>query len=349
MKVIECKGSDKAIGSTIGESLREEIQEQVTGFLPADLSVLDKEIAFFKTSMTRFLPDVLEQMLHAAKAAHITEKQMLALNGQCGRPDYRFEQCCSNVVFANGPDGPLWGKNNEGRFPRNTRPVEKFQGQRPVCALKLYPEKGIPAICFTFCGWFSGGDMINAEGVAIGHSSVGSKFLQSPLHVSVLHWLYYGMFHIRNITEYANHVTQLPLRGKGFSQIAVDRNGNMASGELACPLAQIRWPEPDATGMNCVNYYQLPVLKGMDTRDPAGLANAKRRQAYLDTAILDGDHSIDHMKKILRHHGNDAICRHGLNDDPCHTEYSMIGIPAQRKAMLIHGYPCEHEYEEIVI
>ena len=348
MKIIECRGSDKAIGQTIGEALRDEIQAHVAGFLPEKPSVLDKQIAFLKTSITRFLPNVLEQMLSAAKAAGITEKQILALNLPLGSSDPRFEQGCSNVVFSNGPDGPLWGKNNEGRFPSNNGPVKNCRGQRPVCALKLYPKTGIPAVCFTFCGWFSGADMMNAEGVATGHSSVGSKLQQSPYHVSVLHWLYDGMFRIRNVLDYANHVTALPLRGKGFSQIAVDRSGGMVSGELACPLAQVRWPQDHAVGMNCVNHYQLPALNGLDAREPAGLVNSKARQAYLDSAIPDGDQSLDHLKRILRHHGEGAICRHG-GADPCHTEYSMIAMPAYRKALVVHGYPCEYEYKEIVI
>lgn len=348
MKVIECRGNDKTIGRTIGESLRDEIQAHINGFLPRDLNPMEKEIAFLKTSLSRFLPCVLEQMLHAAEAAHVTEKQMLALNVPCGNSDYRFEQGCSNVVFAYGPDGPIWGKNNEGRFSPTDYPVENSQGPRPVCVLKLYPEKGIPAICFTFCGWFSGADMMNAEGVATGHSSVGSKFQQNPYHVSVLHWLYQSMFQIKNVTDYVNHVTTLPLRGKGFSQIVVDAEGHMASGELACPLAQIRWPKPGEVGMNCVNHYQLPNLEGMDAREPAGLANSKGRQAFLDTAIPDGDQSLNHMKRLLRHHGDYSICRHG-GKDTCFTEYSMIGLPKERKVLFVHGYPCEQEYREIVI
>ncbi|MBN1553164.1 MAG: hypothetical protein JXA11_00345 [Phycisphaerae bacterium] len=348
MKIVECRGSDTKIGRTIGEALREEIQANVRGFLPAELSVLDGKIASFHESMKRFLPEVLEQMLQAAKAAGVTDKQMLALNAPSGESDPNFYQGCSNVVFAAGPDGPLWGKNNEGRFPPTDQPVVDAQGPRPVCALKLYPKQGIPAICFTFCGWFSGADMINAEGVATGHSSVGSKFQQSPRHVSVLQWLWRGMFEIRGLADYVNHVTAQPLRGKGFSQIVVDRHGQMASGELACPLAQIRWPAEGAMGMNCVNHYQLPTLEKIDARQPEGLVNSKGRQAYLDEAIVSGDQSLAHLKNILRRHGEFSICRHG-GRDACHTEYSMIGIPNQRKALLYHGYPCEGEYQEISI
>lgn len=348
MKIVECRGSDKQIGLTIGEALRDEIQANIQGFLPADISVLDQEAAYLKASLKKYLPGVLEQILNAAKAANVTEQHMLALNVPVGRPDYRYDQGCSNAVFGEGPDGPIWGKNNEGAFPPTDKPIVDSKGPRPVCALKVYPEKGIPAICFTFCGWFSGADMMNAEGVATGHSSVGSKFQQSPFHVSALHWLWAGMFIYRNVGDYVKHVTSLPLRGKGFSQIAVDAQGNMASGELACPISQIRWPEEGEKAMNCVNHYQLPLLEGIDARRPGPLAFSKGRQKYLEGAVLDGDRSLEHMKKILIHHGDFSICRHG-GKDLSHTEYSMIGLTRERKALVAHGYPCQTQYAEIVI
>jgi len=348
MKIIECRGSNTRIGQTIGEALRQELHEQVTGFLPADLGCLQKEAALLKASLEKHAPGVLKQMLATASAGGISELQILALNCPSGSADYGYEQGCSNAVFGDGPDGPIWGKNNEGHYPPADKPVVNCQGPRPVCALKLYPDHGIPAICFTFVGWFSGADMINAEGLATGHSSVGSKFQQAPHHVSVLQWLYKGMFEMKSVGDYARHVTSMPLRGKGFSQVVVDAKGNMASGELACPIAQIRWPANGLKAMNCVNHYQLPQLEGRDGRAPEGLANSKGRQAFLDAALLDGDRSITHMKRILASHGEYSICRHG-GKDQSFTEYSMIGLPRQRKALLAHGNPCATPYVEICL
>ena len=138
MKIVECRGSNRKIGQTIGESLRDEIQAHIAGFLPEDLTSLEQETAYLKASLAKFCPGVLEQMLAAASAADVTELQMLAMNAPSGRPDCRYEQGCSNIAFASGPDGPIWGKNNEGRFPPPAnKPVVNAQGPRPVCALKL--------------------------------------------------------------------------------------------------------------------------------------------------------------------------------------------------------------------
>ncbi len=344
MKVFECRGSHRSIGRAIGESLREEIRAHIDGFLPPpENEAADGKIERFRESLIRFLPQVMEQFEGMAEGADLPERRILELNLPVGIVEPDMEQGCSNVVFAAGPDGPLWGKNNEGGSPPNTGPVIDGQGRRPVSVMKIYPDDGIPAICLTFCGWLSGGDMMNAEGVAVGHSSVGTKFHQSLYHAPLLQWLYWGMFHYRSADELARHVTSAPLRGKGFSQVTVDKKGGMFSGELACPLAQIRKPTDGDVGMNCVNHYQLPFLKNMDRREEKGLAYSQGRQRYLEAAVADGDRSIEHMKKILRHHGDISICRHG-GKDLSYTEYSMIAVTSEAKFLYTDGYPCEEEY-----
>ncbi|MDY7011794.1 MAG: hypothetical protein SVV80_13740, partial [Planctomycetota bacterium] len=263
MKVFECRGSHRDIGRTIGEALREEIRAHIDGFLPPENKTPDKKIEKFKESLIRFLPHVMEQFGGMAEASGVSERRILELNLPVGIVESDLEQGCSNVVFTDGPDGPLWGKNNEGGFPPNTGDVIDDKGRRPVSVMKIYPDDGIPAICLTFCGWLSGGDMMNAEGVAVGHSSVGTKLQQSLSNAPLLQWLYSGMFQYKSAEDLARNVTSTALRGKGFTQVTVDRAGSMFSAELACPLAQIRRPADGDLAMNCVNHYQLPCLKDM--------------------------------------------------------------------------------------
>ncbi len=348
MKVFECRGSHRDIGRTIGEVLREEIRSHIDDFLPPENEAPDRKIDKFKESLVRSLPQVLEQFGGMAEASGVSERRILELNCPVGIANPDLEQECSNVVFADGPDGPLWGKNNEGDSPPNTGPVIDGKGRRPVSLMKIYPDDGIPAICLTFCGWLSGGDMMNAEGVAVGHSSVGTNFQQNLSHAPLLQWLYSGMFQYKSAEDLARHVTSAPLRGKGFTQATVDRAGNILSAELACPLAQIRRPADGKVAMNCVNHYQLPCLKDMvlKQRDRKGLAYSHGRQKYLEAAVEDGDRSIEHMKKILRRHGDISICRHG-GKDLSYTEYSMIAVAKEARFLFVDGYPCEEEYVEV--
>jgi len=283
----------------------------------------------------------MEQLDGMAKGANLPPDEIYALNLPVGVASLTFEEECSNVIMTGGTNGPLWGKNNDGGCPPG-------EDRRPVCALKIYPDDGVPAICFTFCGWLSGGDMINAEGVAVGHSSVGSRFAQSPYNVSALHWLYQGMLEAKSAIDYARHITSLPLYGKGFSQVTVDKDGRMFSGEICCPLTQIRWPEPGDAGMDCVNHYQLPALKDVTMRTEAGLKNSIGRNDYLQNELQQADGSLEHMQHILTYHGEYSICRHG-GKDLSHTEYSMIGIPAEGRVLYQYGYPCKETYKEIAL
>ena len=145
MKVFECRGSHRDIGRTIGEVLRDEIQAHIDGFLPSENEAPNKKIEKFRESLVRFLPRVLEQFEGMAEASGIPERRILELNLPVGIVEPNLEQECSNVVFADGSDGPLWGKNNEGGSPPNTGPVIDGKGRRPVSLMKIYPDDGIPA------------------------------------------------------------------------------------------------------------------------------------------------------------------------------------------------------------
>ena len=350
MKVIECRGSHARIGRAIGEGLREEMRQHIGGFVLRPSEELVVEVLRFRASLEAQIPRVLEQMVGMAAGADVSLEEVLALNlpQGVGAGDALDGHGCTNVVFGDGPDGPLWGKNNDGAYPPNTGPVVNAEGRRPVAVLKLYPDDGIPALCVPFCGWLSGGDMLNAEGVAVGHSSVGSGLQQSRDHTPILQWMYWAMLNVRSAAEYVRMMTSRPTLGKGFSQTIVDRGGSMYSGEFVCPLAQIRRPESGAQAMNCVNYYQLPFLEGLDRRTPEGLANAHARRAFLDRAVGEGDRSVEHMKRLLQHHGDDSICRHGAGDTS-HTEYSVIGVTEERKLLVADGNPCQTEYVGVAI
>jgi hypothetical protein len=314
-----------------------------------DAEGLDLRIAVFERSMREHLPPVFEQLCGLAEGTGLPLSDILALNLPMGVGGWMVDpQCCTNMAFTDGPDGPLWGKNNDGGFPPATGPVRDARGPRPVALLKLYPDDGVPALCVSFCGWLSGGDMMNAAGVAVGHSSVGSRFAQNPAHVSVLHWMYWLMLTSRTGREYACRLTERPVYGKGFSQLVVDRGGVVVSAEVACPLVQLRWANPEDRSLNCVNHYQLPALEGRDARTPVGLANSKARQALLERLGSESDRSVAHMQSILRYHGEPSVCRHG-GDDLSHTEYSMIGITRDSRMLIADGNPCTHPYRDYSI
>ena len=338
MKVIEVCGSPLEIGRSTGEALGEEIRAHLDLFPPVGGAVWERRRPALLAALGKHLPEVLEEITGMAQGASLPLDALLQLN----LPMYSEELDprdggCTNIAFSAGPDGPVWGKNNDGGPPGN---------RRPACGRIIRRDGAIPAINFTFAGWVSTIDGMNAEGLALGHSSVGSVFQQSDHHPPVLLWAYEGLLLCRTAEDFARHMASVPTGGKGFAILCVDASGAMLSVEEACPLTQVRRPARGARHANCVNCYQLPVLANADRRDPPGKANALRRQAFIES-YLDAEMVLDAaiMQRLLRHHGDPSICRHG-GEEVSHTEYSMIGLPGQGRLLLADGYPCGAEYKE---
>lgn len=334
MKLVEASGDARTIGRITGEALREEIREYCERVnLAARWKGWDAHWPALRATLERKIPLCLEEMEGTAEGAGLPLETILKINV----PDYGNaldpQQECTNIGFSEGPDGPIWGKNNDGGPPGK---------QSPPVARLIRRNDGIPQLNWTFCGMLATIDGFNAEGVAVGHSSVGSVFGQSDHHVPIRLWAYEGLFRCRTGEEFVRHMCALPTRGKGYSSLVVDPGGYICSLESPCPLAQVRWPEPGETYMNCSNYYQLPALSEADRRTAEGKANAIARAEMLDARFKGGagGRDLEAMKQVLAYHGDPGICRHG-GHDMSHTEYSMIGLCAERKALFLHGYPCE--------
>lgn len=338
MKLVEASGSPRKIGRATGEQLREEIRGHIEQFPPIpDREAWERRAPTFVDTLKRYLPAVLEEMKGTAEGASIELDYILALNLPMYADELVVEDACTNIVFSDGPDGPIWGKNNDGGAPGE---------RRPACARLIRRNDAIPLVNFTFCGMVATLDGVNAEGLAMGHSSVGSVFQQSDHHVPIRPWGYEGMLTCRTTAEFVRHMAGRPTRGKGYSVLCVDRGGAACSVEAPCPIVQVRRPTSELAHMNCVNHYQLAALSEADRRDEQGKRNSKARQHFLDEWLrANDDFSLEGMKGLLRHHGPISMCRHGDNDGS-HTEYSMIALPRSGRVLYLDGYPCEEEFTE---
>jgi len=339
MKIVEVSGDARTVGRQTGEALREEIALHMEMYPPfGDREAFLARKPAFMDTLERYLPAVLEELEGTAEGANQPFDDILALNVPLYPNDNDVRDGCTNVAFADGPDGPLWGKNNDGYPPGK---------QRPACGRLVRRDDAIPTLIFTFCGMVATTDGMNAEGLAMGHSSVGSTFQQSDYHVPVRLWAYECTMHTRTTGEFVRDFGSLPTRGKGYSVLVVDAQGTMCSIEAPCPVMQVRHAPKGAPFMNCVNYYQLPHLWEADRRPEMGKLNAIARRHYLEHAPAQlPDYSVASMQQLLRHHGDVSVCRHG-DTDASHTEYSMIGITREGKVLYCPGYPCEGQYAEV--
>ncbi len=342
MKVVECTGTPRQIGRATGEELREEIRRYISMIPQPDQKEWNGRFPVLRKTLKTCMPDIYDEITGMAQGAAIPVEDVLRINLPLANNELDtatdMDVGCTNIAFSAGPDGPVLGKNNDGLSPDQ---------KKPVCVRKIAPDHGIPLVVLTICGVVATIDGMNANGVALGHSSVGSRLMQSDLNPDIRLWSYHCLSRSRSTAEFARNMLCTPLRGKGFSILCVDRDGRMCSLEAPCPLMQIR--RPDTTnGMSCVNYYQLAALRDMDRRTHQGKADAHARRLLID-AILEKDVFDEKlMKATLALHGTPGICRH-WEDRMHNTEYSYIALPAQGRVLYVDGYPCEQEYREIML
>ncbi|MCG2739088.1 MAG: C45 family autoproteolytic acyltransferase/hydrolase [Syntrophaceae bacterium] len=337
MKVLEVSGDARMIGRLTGEAVREQTRDRLATMPPIEAAVWKKRLSRFVETLRKYLPGVLEEMEGTAEGVGVPADDILRLNFQMYDHELGLEGC-TNVVFAAGPDGPIWGKNNEGSAE---------ESRRPPCLRIIRRRGSIPLAAVSFCGTI-GMDGMNAEGLASGHSSVGSVFQQSDYHVPILLWEYEGMLTCRTTEQFVRHMCSLPARGKGYARAVVDRAGAICALECPCPMTQVRKPTLPGGHMQVVNCYQLPTLAEADRRNPRSKRNALARAEMLKTMLAgDVEFSLADMKSLLRHHGEPSICRHG--GDGSLTEYSLIGLPRDGRLLYVDGYPCENEYAEITL
>ena len=337
MKVVQCAGTPGQIGAASGEALREEIRQHIEVFPMRQWEEWKGRKPLFIEALKRYLPHVLEEMEATARGADVAVDEILRLNIPLYPHGLTTDEACSNVVFTGGGDGPVWGKNNDGREPH-----------RPICARYVKPVEGVPQVTFAFCGMVATTDGMNAEGLAVGHSSVGSTFQQSDHFVPIRLLAYDAMMKSRTTADFVRHLSETPIRGKGYSMVCVDRQGVACSIEAPCPLVQVRRPA-SANGVHCVNCYQLPALSEADRRTPTGKCDAHGRMRLLD-GILDGEGPFDlaHMERTLCCHEEPGLCRHGECEHMV-TEYAMIGLPAHNRLLFTDGNPCRGGFEELLL
>ena len=115
MKVIEVSGSPREIGCLTGEALREDIREHLSLFPPnIDKAVWAQRFPRFLETLKTYLPSVLTEIEGTAAGADIPLDTIFQLNLPMYANELVVDEGCTNIVFNDGPDGPLWGKNNDG-------------------------------------------------------------------------------------------------------------------------------------------------------------------------------------------------------------------------------------------
>jgi hypothetical protein len=292
-------------------------------------------------------PHLYEELVATAEAANQPIELIMFMNsGKTTSMPLPFVDACTNACFAGGPDGPILGKNNDGLS------AERADQRIPVVRI-VRPNEGIPQLTITFAGMLAVCDGMNAEGVAVGHSSVGSKFAQLDNWLPIRLWYYDVMSMARSTGEFVRLMMSTQLNGKGYAMVVVDRAGKAVSVEAAVPVIQVRLPSSAKGHINCTNYYQLPELAEADTRKGNTKCDAVGRRELLDRVLEAAEPcDIAAMSSILRTHPRErggehpGICRH-FGERGTVTECSMMFLPRDGRVFYAYGQPCSNDYVEL--
>ncbi len=329
---IECHGSARQMGQQYGEQAADDIRNNVAAFGVEDE---DEETRIFAQKtikvLERHLPDVLEELRGLSEGSGQSLSALLRLNQVNTFTVPRPSPGCTSMALSQGEDGPVLGKNNDGS-----------PDARRFIIRKTTPASGHRMIQVTYTGWVSGLDAMNSAGLVNGHNSVGSKFDKSGERVDIRLWMYALMRQSDGVADLLTRLDCVPLTGKGFNVVLVDRSGDTCVLEAAVPLVSVR--SRGEAFVYATNHYASNTLSDADRRTPDQKPVTIYRYGYLlwRDAFQRPRHSRD-LVDILQSHEPWAPCRHG-GAHLSHTLWSMVGLPADQHLRVASGPPCSHAY-----
>lgn len=344
IQVIECSGTPRHMGQQYGEQAREAIQHNVEFFSKSWHEEACKgQMGSTRRVLERELPDIVEEIEGIGEGAGVPSDRILFMNHVATLGDDWIDEC-TPLAVADGPDGPIVAKNNDGGTSEQP-PFATGGGSRYLYVVRrTAPDQGIPMLQVTYSGWLSGLDALNAAGLANMHGSVGSKFDKSGPRVDVRLWVYHLMSTCACTTEFIEGMFQGNLTGKGFSIAVGDRSGDTAVVEAAVPLVAYR--DRGRPFVYSTNLYTSDALQDADMRTPALKPISYYRTGYLRWVEENcPPKSLADMQALLSCHEPWAPCRHG-GAHVSHTEWSAIALPQSNRLLVTNDAPCQADYQE---
>ena len=335
MKTIRCQGTPRAMGRQYGEQARAEIQANCAWLDTA--RKVRETVAYFaeaQTAIADLAPDLGDELHGLAEGADVPLAEIVCCNHyNPGGPTVG----CTPMAVADGPDGSILGKNNDGSTTEERRFVVHATN----------PDQGIPVTTVTYAGWLSGLDAVNAAGLAAGHGSVGSIFPRPGPRIDIRLWSYGLLRSCRTTGEFLDHLGAAPLTGKGFNIVLVDRAGATAVVEAALPvLARRGEGEPFVFS---TNHFVTPELREADRRTPRGKEVSTYRFGYLRwVQETSPPQTVADLRRILSSHEPWAPCRHA-GPHGSTTLWSMIALPRDGLLLVADGHPCDTPYTEFAV
>jgi isopenicillin-N N-acyltransferase like protein len=356
--IIEASGSHREIGRQVGEAGRELIAwgidayasrfEGLAGFGFAE--AVERGRAYLHAAEDH-VPQAVEQLRGMAEAANVPFEQLFALNCseeftcQADR-NWPPEHCTSFAVAA---DDRAVAGHNEDWYPeeieaQTVRVVRHTGAWSKAAYISAGPAYNLPITGVTAAGFSAAANTVyyRDERVGVPNNLILATVLLQP--------------DLEHVKEF---LTRAP-RARGSNHLLCDAHGRVwdveTSGERWALLDGSPPPsEAAASGASALfahtNHYVSPELSPGDaSRSEGSRLRRERAEQLLVEGLAAGDDLVEIGKRVLRDHENAplSICDHWEDDDPdpdqSVTTASMVWEPAEGRAHIAFGQPCESEY-----
>jgi hypothetical protein len=192
---------------------------------------------------------------------------------------------------------------------------------------------------------------MNMRGLVFGGSSVGSIYQKSLHNPTLEAGLYAMLCNCATVEEAIRFIQRVLHVGKGYNFVLADSKGDGVVLECACPMVQVRRPEPGSDVIYCTNHYNLPALRKADRRTPLGMTYSRKRWAYLTRKLHEEEtpRTVEEIKAMLSAYGPEGgLCRPIDDGDPSVTLMSVVALPECREFWVANGRPAAVAYERVV-
>jgi isopenicillin-N N-acyltransferase-like protein len=349
LKIVDVSGSNYEMGVQYGKACPEisgmlDMTCQLFGGIDKTKSILEKYIPMYLPYIEKYAPEIVEEMKGMAEGANVNFQDILFLN-------ITYEISVPSVMggctaFAASGEATASGELITGQNLDHIEPWKDY-----MILLKMKPADGPSIMAVTAAGCLSliG---INSAGISININLLRNNDSLEPAGGVPTHVILRKMFMSENLGETISTIASAEGRSPKNYLVAGNREGII---DIETTTDDLEIQFPDRGMLTHANYFKTDRFKSTDIA-PLLVPDAYIRSSKLSHLMERhyGNITVDVMKQLLQDHSNypNSICRHQDQkallpiERIMKTLISIINFPAEQKAYIANGNPCESEYFE---
>jgi len=348
--ILEVRGTNRAMGQQIGESIRAKVQHGVENTrayfghnfsalqLSWDGAVLQALKYMFFALQTH--PQYIEEIRGIAEGANVNYADLAVVNAfECVAVDaLHLQKCTSLAAGRSRTAGSVILGHNEDWLAED-EPDVYFLIAHPV---------NEPAFIAMSYGGLLPNIGFNEAGIAQSCDSVYPNDLRVGIPRVIVSR---AVLAARTMEEAVNR-THPPLRAAGYNHLLAHPDGEIYNVEVSASTYQVIPAENGCLAHT--NHYLSPKMQQME-KTRTGQEKTDRRYSRIISLLSQHEtHSMQSFQSMLADHENypDSICQHLPVENQTSTQsktiVSLVMDLGERKMSYSWGNPCSNTYQEII-